>query len=225
MLLFALGSTIRSLSVIRKVGLMSEETSNASELPELQLVLSANGIEVARSKDRQIWLNAMAAITGAEAGSTAGPAASPMVDPPDSVSQASVVVSAGDPLSQFAEELGVAKESLEAAAYPSEDEPYIHLDAKYWEAFRRTSGYGRIAPSVLVATLLLLWDRRIAKMGDLGTRDCAKVFTAIGLNDKNPTRSIRNCDWLQLRGNTIKLNPANISRAEEVAATYCSARG
>lgn len=203
---------------------MPEETSSSSELPELELVLSANGIEVARSKDRQVWLNAMAAITGAGAGSISAPAKSPMVDPPDSIPQPSVVVSAGDSLSQFAEELGVAKESLEAAAYPTEDEPYIQLDAKYWEAFRRTNGYGRIAPSVLVATLLLLWDRQIARMGDLGTRDCAKVFTAIGLNDKNPTRSIRNCDWLQLRGSIIKLNPANISRAEEVAATYCSSR-
>lgn len=206
---------------------MSTSEENSSKVPMLEVVLIANGVEVARSTDKQIWLNAMSAMTDA-----AAPRPSPSQEKADDVGDKEAVVppepgpiESGDSVEQFASELGVSKEQLVAAVYPTESDPYIQLDAKYWEAFKRTSGYGRIAPVVLVATLLLLWDRYIKAMGELGTRDCAKVFSAIGLNDKNPTRSIRNCDWLQLRGKHVMLNPSMISRAEEVAATYCAARG
>ncbi len=203
---------------------MSEDSENETELPQLEVVLTAGGVEVARSKNRQIWLSTMAAITGAQSAKLQT-GHSNVVDAGGGAEREGVGHEDGvTPRQRFASELGISEEALEAAAYPTESEPYIELDPKYWEAFRRTNGYGRTAPSVLVATLILLWDLQIKSVGDLGTRECAKVFTAIGLNDKNPTRSIRNCDWLQLRGSVIKLNPQMISRAEEVASTYCTAK-
>jgi hypothetical protein len=192
--------------------------------PALEVVLLANGTEVARSSNAAVWLAAMASLTNTQHTPTAR-----LVLPSE---QANQVDSVNTPTSGttdglvgiLAKELGVTAESLEGSADPSQEPPYIHLDAKYWEAFKRTAGYGRIAPSVLAATLLLLWDRHVKAIGDLTTRECAGVFSAIGLNDKNPTRSIRNCDWLQIRGKTIKLNPSAISKAEKVAAAYCSSR-
>lgn len=215
---------------------MSDESTAEPVGPNLEIVLLANGSEIARSADRRIWLEAMASLTGVSAHLMTATTLAPVVRTSDAGSveggpvheqiqpQSVSVRGRQSPLDAFASELNVSREALEAAAYPTEAEPYIQIDAKYWEAFKKKPGYGRIAPSVLVATLLLLWDRQIQSIGEIGTRECAKVAGAIGLNDKNPTRSISNCDWLQLRGKIIKLNPSMISRAEEVAVAYCLAR-
>ncbi|MEP1420442.1 MAG: hypothetical protein ABJK59_01570 [Erythrobacter sp.] len=206
---------------------MEEENQSNQVVPKLELVLLASGVEVARSDDSQIWLTAMSAITGVSPQPT-GPATQMVIESggEHEALDGPIAGSGEDSLiAKFATELGVSRDQLEAAAYPTEDEPFVQLDPKYWEAFKRTTGFGRVGPSVLVATLILLWDLQIKTVGDLGTRECARVFSAIGLTDKNPTRSINNCDWLQLRGKVIKLNPSRISKAEEIAAAYCSAKG
>ncbi|WP_114520233.1 hypothetical protein [Altererythrobacter sp. ZODW24] len=199
-----------------------EDDAEAVE-PNLEVVLNANGVEVARTADSQIWLQAMAALTKQSIPSVAGiqtdsgrvsnePMGPPLQSSPGLVGK-------------FAEDLGIPQESLVAGADPSEEAPYVHLDPKYWEAFKRTSGYGRVSPTVLSATLLLLWDRHFKNVGDVTTLECSKVSAGIGLSDKNPTRGINNCDWLQLRGKVIKINPTEISQAEKVVVAYCTARG
>lgn len=187
-----------------------------SEEIDLKVVLLAKGVEVAESADPAIWLSTMALITGA------GPVVSP------SARGASQPLGSADPaeedlIDKFAQEIGVSREQLEGGAGPSTDSPFIHLDHKYWEALRTSAGTKSVAPIVLAATLLLLWDRH-AKIGDVTIAICGRVLKTIDLPTKNASRGLKNCEWLQLRGNAIKLNPAMISKAEGLACKYC-ARG
>jgi hypothetical protein len=125
-----------------------------------------------------------------------------------------------DANSRLAKSLGITTDELEAAAGPRLEPPFIHLDAKYWEALLSKPGFGKIAAPQLAATLLLLWDR-YAKIGDVDSRMCAKVLSAIAITQKNPNRAFANCPWLQVRGNRIQLNPTAISKAEALATAYC----
>jgi hypothetical protein len=42
----------------------------------------------------------------------------------------------------------------------------------------------------------------------------------LGVPDKNPSRAISNCSWLQARGDGIQVNPAELSRAVAVAKAF-----
>ena len=49
------------------------------------------------------------------------------------------------------------------------------------------------------------------------------VLQTADLTGTNPTRSIRNCRWLQLRGESqILINPAKIAHAIELGRAFCS---
>ena len=54
---------------------------------------------------------------------------------------------------------------------------------------------------------------------------CATVLDAIGVKDPNPSRGIKNTKWLQGRtGGAIIVNPAEISKAQEVTRLFCLKR-
>lgn len=179
--------------------------------PDLEVVLTASGVEVARTRSPEIWLSAMASITGAKP-----------ITPKPMASAESVIESLNpeDPLARLAKDLGLTVDELEAAAGPRTEAPFIHLDAKYWEALLSKPGYGRIAAPVLAATLLLLWNRH-TKFGDVDSRMCAKILSDVGIRQKNPQRAFKNCPWLQMRGDRLQLNPTAISKAEALATAYC----
>lgn len=187
------------------------------EQPSLEVCLLANGATVARSKNAAIWLSTMAAITGETV--TNSPSTEAAEQPVTRGSRRAV----SSPLQAFAGDIGLDAAVLEAAADPTTGAPFIHLDHKYWEALRDKPGFGRTAPIVLASTLLLLWGRH-TEIGNVTTEMCSKVLSPIGLTSKNGARSIRNCDWLQLRSSVIKLNPSAISKAEELVKAYCLAR-
>jgi hypothetical protein len=185
---------------------------------ELEVVLKAKGIEVAASKDAAIWLTTMGLITGttslpSQPGATDGP----MPDPAQESAS-------NDLVGKFAKELGIQREQLEGAAGPSLEPPFLHLDHKYWETLRSSAGTKATAPVALAATLLLLWDRH-AKIGDVTIATCTQVLKTIDLPNTNPTRGVKNCPWIQPRGSSLKLNPALISQAEELARKYCTRAG
>lgn len=192
--------------------------------PNLETVLFANGVEVIRSTDTQIWLSAMAQLTGSPPPSSRdGKSETPQKEDQNAQSVRTVHVDDVSPLLKFSQELGIDLEYLEAAAGPTTDEPYLYLDAKFWEALKSRDGFGRTSPVILVATLLLLWERH-AKFGDIDLKMCGKVLSNIGLTTQNASRSFANCDWILVRGKFFKLNPLSISKAEALARAYCLGR-
>lgn len=198
---------------------MEASTRAADTPPDLETILKANGAEVARSTSPEVWLSAMASISGAKpplsaAFVAAKASADGLLEPP------AEKLDSGNPLGRLAKDLGLTVEEVEAAAGPRGEPPFIHLDAKYWESLLSKPGFGKVAPPVLAATLLLLWNRH-AKLGDIDSRMCAKVLSEIGIRQKNPNRAFTNCAWLQLRGDRLQLNPTAISKAEAFAAAYC----
>lgn len=191
---------------------------------KLKVTLHANDIEVVSTTDASIWLSVMAKITGAK---------SPRVNDTDedeaerkvgNDERSKNTDSPLTPLAKFADELGVDIERLEAACNPSQVEPFIRLDHKCYESFKTAPGQKRTPPTVLAATLLLLWNRQIA-FGEVTTRLCAQVLNSIDVSDKNPSRSLKNCDFIQSKNDTnYKLNPIMLRKAEELALSYCNSR-
>jgi hypothetical protein len=189
-----------------------------TDSPNLRLVLYAGDVEVASSSDNNIWLATMALITGV---------ATPGVQSPHKPSEAGArdtfapgKVPAG--IAALADELGVSINELVAACNPMSETPYIELDHRNWEALKANSaprGPGSVSGTVLAATLLLLWARH-ADVGKVTTSTCTSVIQTIGHSERNQARTLRNCDWIQVRDEGIRLNPARVAAAHKLARAY-----
>lgn len=192
----------------------------------LRVVLLANDVEIAESDDEGLWQSVFGAITtGAplphghrqnEAPRTQG--ANRSAEGDGSPQQAS------RGLPTFAEELGLTPDEVVGACDPTNDPPYIHLNAHYWEALKRNTpqrGIGAVSPAKLAATLLALWTRH-AKFGIPTSAHVQNVLDTIHLQDKNPGRAVQSCEWLQMKNGGIVLNPAETSRALSLAKAYCT---
>ncbi len=131
----------------------------------------------------------------------------------------------GDPLSDFAAELGLAPDVVVGAAEPEATSPYLHLNQHNWEALKKNTpikGPGSVSPSVLAGTLLVLWLERLTPPIKPTMADVSVVLGTISLEDPNAVRSLKNCEWLQVRGSQVHPNPAERSRAVAVAKAYCA---
>lgn len=189
-----------------------------SKKPALKTVLYAGEIEVASSTDSQIWLDTMAAITGGRP-----PTAREFThqDGEASASKRQTFNSSG-PIGKFAAELGVDEAELVGAASPSTEAPYIHLDHKYWEALKQNTpprGVGSVPGVVLAATLLVLWGRH-SSFGKIAGAMCDDVLRTINHEERNRARSLRGCDWIQVREDGLRLNPASVQSAIKLAKAY-----
>lgn len=193
---------------------------------KLNVKLLADTVVVAESDDAELWRRVFAAIQTGK----------PMLgshddggDEQDESRAEEVLVKKGrrrsdGPLNAFAEELGVDVNEMVGACAPETAEPYIRLDQRYWEALRlKTGSRGRtsIAPVVLAGTLLCLWFKHAGMDGNPTIQQCQTVLATINLRDQNAARSLRNADWLQTRGGTVVINPAQWSQAVKVAKAYC----
>jgi len=187
--------------------------------PTLKTVLYAGEVEVASSIDSQIWLDTMAAITGdrVPAGDQSGHKGS------DGAGSSKRPEGSGaGPVAKFAAELGVEEAELMGAASPSADTPYIHLDHKYWEALKQNTpprGVGSVPGVVLAATLLLLWNRH-SNFGKVSGAMCDEALRTIGHEERNRSRSLRGCEWIQVREEGLRLNPASVPSAVKLAKAY-----
>jgi hypothetical protein len=187
--------------------------------PALKTVLYAGETEVASSTDSQVWLDTMAAITGdrAPAGGRREHKES------DGAGSKTPPANGGSgPVSKFASELGVEEAELVGAATPSTETPYIHLDHKYWEALKQNTpprGVGSVPGVVLAATLLLLWNRH-SNFGKVSGAMCDDVLRTIGHEERNRARSLRGCEWIQVREDGLRLNPAAVPAAVKLARAY-----
>lgn len=190
---------------------------------KLRVVLMADDLTVAETDDAAIWQAVLNAVHGA-----------PMhlqSSAPRAISASEQPAQTGEPepttndlLARFAQRLDVPAEDLEGACSPTTTPPFLHLDELYWEAFRQgmpERGRNAIGPMQLAGTLLALWFKQ-ANLGNPSQAQAQAVLQTINLRDKNPSRAIQNCQWLQPRNGGFQINPAMMSRAIEVARAYCT---
>jgi hypothetical protein len=132
-------------------------------------------------------------------------------------------VDASQTVRMFAKNVNVTPEEIVGSLSPTSDAPFIHLNSHDWEALKRNTpskGPGAVAPSVLAATALVLWQKHSA-IGDVTLQTVRATISTIDLDDPNAARSVGNCDWLQTRGNRLALNPSRSSAATRLLRAYC----
>lgn len=186
---------------------------------ELRIILKAGGVEIAESNDPSLWQNVLAAIT-------AGSARVQGASVPQGQSLKSggpATAAASDAVARMAADIGVDATTLEGAMSPSSDAPFLHLDPHQWAKWVRnvpSRGRGAVSATALACTTAAVWFKA-AGLGDLTVEQAQAVLQTVGVAGHNPTRSIKNCRWLQLQGDRVKINPARIEDAEEVARAFC----
>lgn len=185
---------------------------------KLKIVLKANDIDIAESSDPILWQRVLAAIstpkestTGVNLGDISQNDTSDLSPPMGA-------------LAKLAKEIGVTIDILKGSCGPTDSAPFIHLDKHHWEAMKKaTPGRGSkaISPIALGSTLLILWKEK-AELGNSTIKEAQKVLGTVGITDAHPDRSLNNCEWLQMRGKNIIINPAQTSKAIELAKAYCT---
>ena len=189
--------------------------------PELIVRLLAGDTVVDESTDAALWQRVLAAIRGIEPLPDATRAVTARQDPLEPPSPPAL--SSGAPIAAFARELDVTEQEVMGGLGPQQEEPYIHLDEKYWESLKKNTpkrGPGGVSAYVLAATALVLWQRH-GRTPDVTTATAKAVCDRIHLSDANGYRSIANCHWLQSRGGRLVPNPHQISHGIRLLNAYC----
>jgi len=183
---------------------------------KLKIVLKANDIDIAESSDPILWQNVLAAINTPQEGTTGANPGNIIQKDENDFSLPK------EPVAKLAKEIGVTVDILQGSCAPTESAPFINLDEHHWEAMKKATparGPKAISPIALASTLLVLWKDQ-AKLGNSTVKEAQKVLGTVGLSDKHPHRSLDNCEWLQMRGKYIIINPAQTSKAVELAKAY-----
>ena len=187
---------------------------------KLKIVLHANDTVVAESDDTGLWQQVLVAINASNSSTIE---TNPTMLAKPEGKGAGLTLPRGDSVETLAQELKVGAEVLVGACGPTQESPFIHLDKHHWEALKKNTpprGSNAVGATVLAATLLVLW-KECAELGETKMREASAVVNTINVTAKNPTRSINNCEWLQLRNGAVVLNPAQTSKAIQVAQAYC----
>ena len=193
----------------------------AVEKDAFEVKLFAKGQQVATSTDVKLWQGVLAAISrSGEEGSVVS----------SGFLSGSLLTDAGqidDPVVKLAKEIGIDVSMLQGACEPQKEEPYLHLDMHCWGEWANNipeRGPASVSTTALASTLLCLWFRS-AGLGNPTLQQSQNILSAIGVEGKNTARSIKNCKWLQLRGEqTLQLNPSAIKQAIETARAFCEKR-
>lgn len=128
-----------------------------------------------------------------------------------------------EPVAAFAEALGVSVDELVGALDPQSAGTFVSLDERSWEALKKNTpgrGQGSISQTALAATALVLWQKYL-DIGDVSVPTIKAVMATIDLDDPNVNRSIANCDWLQMKGSRVVLNPSRRAAAVRILNAYC----
>lgn len=195
---------------------------------KLTVRLLAQDVVVAESEDENLWRRVLATIQGAGSSEEAADSGSLTREDPgladgDEAGSRRSPVGRTTGLSAMAKALRVSTAEIEGACSPGTEEPFLHLDEHCWEAMRKSMpkrGPGLVAPIQLAATLLCLWYKYGQLEGAPTQAQAQAVLDTIGARDNNPSRSIKNCVWLQTRSGSIRINAARHSLAERVAKGY-----
>lgn len=185
----------------------------------LKMILTADEVVIAETEDPRLWQAALHWIQGG--GSDPRLERCP-VESGAAVDWAPEQERAA--IRSLADDLGLAPADLLSACHPRMIPPYIFLNRRYWEAFKRqTAARGRTAISnvVLAATLLLLWSDKI-HLDRITLRDGMAVLRTIAARDDHASRALGNCPWLQRSMGRITLRPEGMPRALAVARAFCT---
>jgi hypothetical protein len=185
---------------------------------KLKIQLFANDVVVAESTDDVLWRKVLAAMQGENVGGDELGGNDDDIEYEEAGRRPGVKGVVG-----FAKAIGATKDELVGACEPSMESPHLHLDEKCWAAFKRNTGLrgpSAIGPTQLAGTLLCLWFKYAGIKGKPSQAQALEVLENLGVTDKNSSRSIKNCGWLQNRPDGIQINPAEISKAESVAGAF-----
>ncbi len=187
---------------------------------KLKIILQANETEVAISENPKLWQKVLLAINNDSYQLTT----EKQLQPESNMSsQDELQDELHDKLQFFAEEIRVPLDNLKGACSPSLEPPYIYLDKHHWEALKKATPQrdrNSISSSIVAITLLILW-KDIAGLGDTKLIEAQKVLDTLGLIDFHARRSISNCEWLQIRGDKVKINPAHTSKGILLSNAFC----
>lgn len=188
----------------------------------LKIQLFADKVMVAESEDEHLWRKVLAAMQGATPSNTLEENEEheeneeiTELDPPSATKLKGI--------SGFAKALDVKVSALKGACDPKNAPPYIHLDEKCWEAFKKnTPARGRkaVAATQLAGTLLCLWFKYGGISGRPSQAQTLEILEGIDVTDNNASRAINNCAWLQSRRDGIQINPAEMTKAKAVAKAF-----
>lgn len=201
-------------------------------LAKLTLVLKAGDAEVGESEDPALWHYVLGVVQSGE--KFVPPSARATHREPSGYEDNFQKDShhddddADEAVKRFARALKLSVADIQGALSPSHDPPYLHLNDHNWEAFKKSvppRGPSSISPAGLAGTILALWIKE-AKIDAQATQALAgQVLATIHQRDPNASRSINNTRWLQARaGGSFVINPAQISRAQEVVRAFCQMR-
>ncbi len=201
----------------------------ASVRAALSIILKADEVVVAEVEDAVLWQQVLSAIhsgTSNLSDKQSGGSSTSKEAPPNAAKSVGTIAEGelgSEPIDLLAQQFGVERAKVEGACSPTTTQPYMHLDAHCWEEMKKQlpqRGKTAIAPTVLAATLLLLWFKK-AELGNVTQSLALAVLATISVTDKNPSRSISNASWLHARPGQVVLNPAEISKAVKLATCFC----
>jgi len=181
----------------------------------LKVVLMAGETVVAESEDPALWQDVMSRLYSREM-----PPGQEQLSERESNQGAKRI--ATDALSAMARDLHVTVEQLEGACRPRSQEPYLTIDHHVWEAYKRgTPARGRkaVGAAAALGTLMTLWVKR-AELADATFAHVSGILSSLSAKDGMARRTVRNCAWLQVEGDRIRLNPARISMAVRFARSF-----
>lgn len=187
----------------------------------LGIKLFAGEVLVAESEDSALWQEILARITGASVAPLVPPAPATPPGGPAAL-HAAPAPRGGTPIAKLAAALGLTEADVDSALSPTEEEPFLRIEPRHWSTFIRNMperGAGAVPAIVVSATAAALWFKAMGR--DEVPFDVAKdILGALGAGYKNPTRSINNCAWLQLRGDNLRLDPRNFPQGEAFLRSF-----
>jgi hypothetical protein len=190
---------------------------------KLTLLLKADETIVAEIEDAVLWHRVLGIINQGDSKDSSKSAG---LDPLNSAPlENNASPGAQDAISKFSKRLGLSSDVVVGALAPSTEPPYLELNSHNWEAFKKVCparGPGAVSAIGLAGTALALWLKD-ARLEVPATQALATaVLDTISIKDPNASRGIKNSKWLQGRsGGTIIVNPAEISKAQEIVRAYC----
>jgi hypothetical protein len=192
---------------------------------KLIVTLKADDTIVAEVEDSILWQKVLSAIHNPSIEFTSPAPVDGNKEKNISTTHSTNINSSNSPLAKFANRVGINENQLVGAIDPSTEPPFLHLDVSCWEQMKKQAparGSGAVAAAALTGTLLCIWFKEIG-LGNPTQAQIAAVLKQINVVDKNTPRSIKNSSWLQGRpGGMVVLNPAEVSKAYNIAKSFCT---
>lgn len=128
------------------------------------------------------------------------------------------------PIERFAKEVNVDISLINDAISPMTESPFIRLDMKTWENYKRKHFENKrpLPDVVIVGTILALW-KKSANLGEATQKEVITILKQLNLNATNPSRSYKNCEWLKYDDGKIILMASKYSLATKMLIEYCEA--